>query len=285
MDTIGGPMRWQDAGMREGQAAQGRAAWPADGAGALGSAWRAEAQPPPLGDDVALFHDLDGSLLELAARPDDVVVAPYLPGLLDVLRCYLGGALAIVSGRQIRTLDRLLHPLRLAGAGLHGAELRRAMRGDVESSAPAATGDLAEALRRYFSSDPRILVEDKGLAVALHFRLAPERAAECAAVASALASAMGLAAAPGKMVVEVLSTTANKGQAVQSLMAQAPFAGRRPVFVGDDLTDENGILVAQALGGYGVKVGTGPSVARYRLSSVKAVHRWLATAAGLRNFS
>lgn len=285
MDGMGESMRWQDAGMREGQVGQGRSTWPVHGESALQTTSRLDTPPPPLSADVALFHDLDGSLLELAARPDDVVVAPYLPGMLDLLRQQLGGALAIVSGRQISMLDQLLHPLRLASAGLHGAELRRTLLGEIDAGAPDATGDLAEALRRYFGDDARIVVEDKGAAVALHYRLAPERAAECSAVASALAAAMGLAAAPGKMVIEVLPASVNKGMAVQALMAQAPFAGRRPVFVGDDLTDENGILVVQALGGYGVKVGAGPSSARYRLPGVAAVHRWLAAAAGLRNFS
>lgn len=265
----------QDAGSREGRgAAQGRAA-------------RREAvassPPPPLAHDTALFHDLDGSLLELAMRPDEVVVAPHLPGLLETLQQRLGGALAIVTGRQIQTVDRLLFPLQLPAAGLHGAEMRRA--GAVIETRPAATDGLADALRRYFGDDPQIVIEDKGMAVAVHYRQAPERAAECEAVALALASAMGLAATKGKMVIEVLPPQANKGYAVQTLMEQAPFTGRRPVFVGDDLTDENGILVAQAMGGYGVKVGAGPSAARYRLGSVDAVHRWLAAGAGLRAFA
>jgi len=275
MDSSREQFRRQDAGPRDGRsAAQGRAARPV---GAMPSA------PPPLGDDVALFHDLDGSLLELAPRPDDVVVAPYLTGLLESLRSRFGGALAIVTGRQLQALDRLLHPLRLAGAGLHGAELRR--EGAIVETHSAPTDGLADALRRYFGDDPNILIEDKGIAVAVHYRQAPERAAECEAVASALASAMGLSATRGKMVIEVLPPQVNKGQAVQELMARPPFAGRRPVFVGDDLTDENGILVAQAMGGYGVKVGTGPSAARYRLGSVGAVHRWLAASAGLRDLA
>ena len=274
MNFLSEQMRRQEAGPREGRrAAQGRAARPEA---------MASAAPPPLAQDIALFHDLDGSLLELALRPDEVVVAPHLPGLLETLQHRLGGALAIVTGRQIQTVDRLLFPLQLPAAGLHGAELRRA-GGSVETR-PAATDGLADALRRYFGEDPNILIEDKGMAVAVHYREAPERAAECEAVASALASAMGLAATKGKMVIEVLPPQANKGNAVQTLMELPPFAGRKPVFVGDDLTDENGILVAQAMGGYGVKVGTGPSAARYRLDSVGAVHRWLAAGAGLRKF-
>lgn len=272
MNFLSEQMHRQDAGSREGRsAAQGRAPRPVG----------ITPPPPPLAADIALFHDLDGSLIELAARPDDVVVEAHLPDLLQALERRLGGALAIVTGRQLQTLDRLLHPLRLAAAGLHGAELRRP--GMAIETRPAATDGLADALRRYFGDDPNILIEDKGVAVAVHYRQAPERAAECEAVASALASAMGLSATKGKMVIEVLPPQANKGHAVQTLMERAPFAGRKPVFVGDDLTDENGILVAQAMGGFGVKVGAGSSAARYRLDSVDAVHRWLAAGAGLRN--
>ncbi|AXQ27369.1 trehalose-phosphatase [Solimonas sp. K1W22B-7] len=280
-------MRRQDAGGAGGRGqAQGRAARPSGFMPVMSAMARPDVSlPPALGEDIALFHDLDGSLLELASRPEAVKVAPYLPVLLTALHRRLGGALAIVSGRQIQTLDRLLYPLRLAGAGLHGAELRRDLRGSIETTATAGSGDLPEALRRYFSDDPRIVIEDKGMAVAVHFRLAPERAAECEAVAAALASAMGLSATQGKMVIEVLPPEVNKGQAVQALMTLPPFAGRRPVFVGDDLTDENGILVAQAMGGYGIKVGAGPSVAHYRLGSVPEVHGWLAAGAGLRDFA
>lgn len=240
-------------------------------------------QSPPqiLAGDVALFHDIDGSLLDIAPQPDEVVVAPYLPALLGRLQEALGGALAVVTGRPLATIDRLLAPLRLAGAGLHGAEIRRHPEGGVLREHALAPTGLAEALRRYFADDSRLLIEDKGMTVALHYRHAPERAAECEAVTSALASAMGFSVTRGKMVVEVLPPEANKGEAVRMLMESPPFLGRRPVFVGDDHTDEDGILVAQAMGGYGVKVGEGPSAARYYLASVVEVHRWLARTARL----
>lgn len=286
--------RRQDAGSQDGRsAAQGRAArpvgspWTANRASDL--AWlratRPDMRPPPLNvDEVALFQDLDGSLLELAPTPGQVEVAAYLPGLLHRLNQALGGALAIVTGRPLSAIDRLLHPLLLAGAGLHGAELRRDPLGEVIVGGRIATAGAAEALRQYFAGDERVLIEDKGAAVALHFRLAPERAAECSAVVAALASAMGLAAQQGKMVIEALPPSVNKGQALQWLMALPPFAGRMPVFIGDDLTDENGILVAQAMGGYGIKVGGGPSAAHYHLDSVTEVHRWLAAGVALQDF-
>jgi len=241
-------------------------------------------QSPPLalGDDVALFHDIDGSLIEIAPEPEQVVVARYLPELLGELRGVLKGALAVVTGRRLEVIDRLLQPIKLAGAGLHGAEIRREPDGAVVSQEMRAPLGMAESLARYFADDPRIYIEDKGMTVALHYRAAAERATECQAVASALASAMGFSVTTGKMVVEVLPPEANKGQALRMMMESPPFAGRKPVFVGDDKTDEDGILVAQAMGGYGVKVGEGPSAARYRLPSVTQVHRWLAQAARVR---
>lgn len=249
------------------------------------SAVMAWPDPPPLrATEIALFHDVDGTLLELAPEPDQVCVASYLPGLLTQLREELGGALAVVTGRSLATIDRLLDPATLAGAGLHGAELRRRPGGDILRDDALAPQGVAEALRHYFADDPRILIEDKGLSVALHYRQAPERWAECEAVASALASAMGFGAAEGKLVMEILPAAANKGRAVRTLMESAPFAGRMPVFVGDDLTDENGILVVQAMGGYGIKVGAGPSAAKYRLRGIDEVHRWLAAGARLRDF-
>lgn len=238
-----------------------------------------QSPPQTLAGDVALFHDIDGSLLEIAPNPDQVVVAPYLPALLGAVRNVLDGALAVVTGRPLETIDQMLAPLRLAGAGLHGAEIRRHPEDRVLSDHTQSPQGLAEALHRYFADDPRLLIEDKGITVALHYRHAPERASECEAVVSALASAMGFTVTRGKMVVEVLPPEANKGQAVRMLMESPPFLGRRPVFVGDDRTDEDGILVVQAMGGFGVKVGEGASAARYYLPSVHAVHRWLAQAA------
>ncbi|HSW13376.1 MAG TPA: trehalose-phosphatase [Solimonas sp.] len=246
---------------------------------ALPTPWQ---KPPTVRTaEIALFHDIDGSLLELAADPDQVIVAAYLPALLAELREALGGALAVVTGRPLSVIDQLLTPLRLAGAGLHGAELRSDPEGPILQGPYLDAGGVAEALRLYFAGDPRILVEDKGMAVALHYRHAPMRRAECEAVVGALASTLGLSVTLGKMVVEALPPAANKGQALQQLLRQPPFAGRMPVFVGDDVTDEDGIAVAQALGGYGVKVGPGPSAARYRLDTVRDVHRWLAAGAAL----
>ena len=232
--------------------------------------------PPLLPPQAALFHDLDGSLVELAETPDSIVVAETLPGLLQAVQQMLGGALAIVSGRRLESIDRLLAPLRLAGAGVHGAELRHSPGGAVLRGDAAPMRGIRRELQQSFASDPRIIVEDKGLSVALHYRQAPERMAECHALAADLSLSNGLTMNVGKSVVEILPPGPNKGHATRALLQHPPFAGRLPVFVGDDETDEDGIALVQELGGIGIKVGAGPSAADYRIPDVETVHRWLA---------
>jgi len=234
------------------------------------------APPPVWNEGIALFQDFDGSLVEIAPHPSAVVVTPVLQGLLHNVQQALGGALALVSGRRLNELDHLLPRLQFAGAGAHGAELRNQQASPVAATQHASLHNLAEALRIYFLADPRIVVEDKTLSVALHYRQAVERGAECDALMRDFAAASGLSLCYGKCVVEALPAGIDKGSAVRSLMALPPFKGRVPVFVGDDLTDEHGIAAVQAMGGYGIKVGSGSSAARYRLNSVRDVHRWLA---------
>lgn len=232
--------------------------------------------PPPLSKRAALFLDLDGSLLEIAQQPDAVTVPEHLVPLLDAVRSKLQGALAIVSGRELQFIDRLLTPLRVAGAGVHGAQLRLAPDEDIVSTVAAGLGSLVETLREYFADDPRVLIEDKRLAVALHFRAAPERAQECRKLLADLAEALALNLKPGNMVVEVLPPGPDKGRAVRALMDRPPFFGRLPLYLGDDATDEDGIRVVQEMGGHGVKIGPRPTAARFHLPDVAAVHRWLA---------
>lgn len=231
--------------------------------------------PPLLLAHMALFHDLDGSLVELAETPDRIVVADDLPALLQAVHRMLGGALAIVSGRTLDSIDQLLAPLRLAGAGVHGAELRHSPDGVVLRGDAAPMRGIRRALQQRFADDSRIIVEDKGLSVALHYRQAPERMAECHAIAADLGLSNGLTLNIGKSVVEILPPGPNKGHATRALLQHPPFAGRLPVFVGDDETDEDGIALVQEIGGIGVKVGAGPSAADYRLPDVATVHRWL----------
>jgi len=234
-----------------------------------------ESWPPLLSGTAALYLDFDGTLADIALHPDQVVVREPLPALLLALRERLAGAVAVVTGRPLAAVDALLEPARLAGAGLHGAELRLADGRTARAEHPGSIAALVRALRRRFADDPRLLIEDKGAGVALHFRRAPEREAECAAAMRELAAAAELEVLAGRRVVEARARGTNKGVALQRLAAHAPFSGRQPVFIGDDVTDEDGFAAARKLGGYGIKVGAGATGARYRIGAVGRVHEWL----------
>lgn len=233
--------------------------------------------PTPWDCGIALFNDFDGSLIDIAEHPGEISIAPLLPALLKGVQDTLGGAFALVSGRRINQLDGFFPEFQFACAGVHGAELRCRPGDRIVTDGEVGLQGLAEALRQYFKSDPRILVEDKGLSVALHYRRAPERQVECEGFMQALATEAGLVVQAGKCVLDALSPGVNKGHAVRTLMSAPPFRGRIPVFIGDDLTDEHGIIAAQSLGGYGVKVGSATTAAKFRLPDVAAVHRWLAS--------
>ncbi|WP_043112554.1 trehalose-phosphatase [Solimonas flava] len=237
------------------------------------------ASPPLLAPRDALFLDFDGTLAEIAERPDLVRVPPDLVALIERTQRLLGGALAVISGRPLRQIDEHLLPLQLPGAGQHGAELRVHGNATPQRRAWPGIAAMAADVAARFGADPQLIVEAKGAAVALHYRAAPERAEECQAAMRELAARHGLAVLVGKMVVEARPHGLHKGLAVETLLARPLFAGRRPVFVGDDTTDEDGFEFVQACGGYGVKVGPGDSVARYRLDDVGAVHDWLARSA------
>lgn len=235
--------------------------------------WQTE--PPLLSRRCALYLDFDGTLVDLAPTPDAVRPAEGLTALLADLHDLLGGALAIVTGRRLESVDQWLAPLRFSGVGLHGAQMRLAPGQIDDSGFPPALARLAAELRIAYAGDPRILVEDKGGAVALHYRLAPERAEECGALMRRLALPQGLAVITGHAVVEARPQGVNKGVGVHRLEQVAPFSGRTPVFIGDDATDEDAILAVQALDGAGIRVGSSDSAARHRLADVAAVHRWL----------
>jgi trehalose 6-phosphate phosphatase len=207
-------------------------------------------------DRDALFLDLDGTLLDIAARPDAVRIEPRLRDTLARLSMGMSGALAIVSGRTVAGIDALLAPLRLPAAGIHGAELRLTSRGDVERHAAALPEDLRTELRR-LSSAPGVLVEDKGLAVAIHYRLAPEDAGPALRrrVDEIAAGHPGVQLLAGKCLVEVKPEGVGKGRAIERFMAVAPFTGRRPVFAGDDVTDEDALRVLPRWHGIGIAVG------------------------------
>lgn len=221
-----------------------------------------------------MFLDFDGTLAELAERPHLVRIPAELPGLLACAAAALGEALAIVSGRRLASIDALLQPMRFSGAGLHGAELRLDPR---ESAPPLQRGmDRAAAwLSARLDAGSTLWLEDKGLALALHYRGAPQARDEARELLRQAVEGLDAEIISGHDVFEARPRGANKGAALRALMRVAPFAGRRPVYVGDDTTDEDGIAAAQALGGIGIKVGAGPSAAKFRLDDPAAVRAWL----------
>ncbi len=231
--------------------------------------------------DWALFLDFDGTLVEIAETPDAVRVSPALVPVLRDLNDLLGGAVAVVSGRAIADIDARLGASDFPAAGLHGLELRLDREGEVENAVdPARLDHFRERFGAFVAEHEGLLMEDKGAAVTLHYRRRPDLAeAASEAVERALEGQEGFHALRGKMVIEVKPDGADKGGAVRSLMATPAFEGRVPVYLGDDVTDEHAMQAAAELGGFGIKVGEGETVAAYRLDSVPAVHGWLAAVA------
>lgn len=231
----------------------------------------------------ALFLDVDGTLLHLEEHPDAVEVSDHLRSILKTLEEIFDGAVALVSGRRIEDLDRLFAPIRLRAAGLHGLELRDGEDGMRVIGDPAALDPLRRPLRDFSEANEGLLLEDKDRALALHYRKAPHLAEECRALVRRLTAGResDLRVIDGKMVLEIKPRLSNKGLAVSDLMKTPPFRGRKPVFIGDDVTDEDGFLVVNALGGYSIRVGnkTGSS-ARYQLNDVVAVIDWLESLPG-----
>lgn len=238
--------------------------------------------PPPAHPAWAYFLDLDGTLIDIAPTPAGIVVDRGILDLLAALRQACGGALALISGRSLADLDRHLDGLALPAAGLHGLE-RRGLDGVVRRAAaqPPAWATLRDCLRRLVAAHPGLLLEDKGLAFALHYRQAPNLAGYVHRWVGALLAAhgQGMQMQRGKRVVEIRPSGADKGSAIAEFLARPPFHGRRPVCVGDDLTDEFGFALVNRLHGVSVKVGRGPTCARYRLPDVAAVRDWLVKAA------
>jgi trehalose 6-phosphate phosphatase len=211
--------------------------------------------------EIGLFLDVDGTLLDLAPRPEAVVVKPELLADLQAAERSLGGALALVSGRPIETLDQLFAPLRLCAAGVHGAEIRRRPGGSVVTLAEGHLGDAAwHALNRLLGEFPGSFAENKGVSFAVHY---PDPGTDISRLKQALSSLMERVAAPGQVlkllagraVFEVQVQGFDKGRAIRRFMKQKPFLGRKPVFIGDDEIDRAGFDAALARGGLAYSVG------------------------------
>jgi trehalose 6-phosphate phosphatase len=223
----------------------------------------------------ALFLDFDGTLADLADRPEGVTVAPGLVATLARLRDLLGGAVAVVSGRPLAQLDAFLAPLELPSSGVHGAE-RRSADGTLHHVESSISPDVIASLQAIADAHAGVLVEAKPGAVAMHYRLAPHLEAMCiGAMQRAASYTPGCALLIGKMVAELKPASVSKGTAIDAYLGELPFEGRHPVFAGDDTTDEAGFAVVQSRGGIGIKVGPGASIAATRLPSPAALREWL----------
>lgn len=241
--------------------------------------------PPPALDpaEIALFLDYDGTLIPYAvAAPGRPRADPTLPPLLETLIDETGGATALVTGRGVAELDALIAPLRLPVSGTHGAELRRDAEGPTEVLFRSDDVDAVEAEVRAFAGDAAGLrVERKPMTVVLHFHdrldLEPEIVARARLIGE---DRPDVVPQLGNGIVEFKPAGADKGFGIARLMETPPFSDRRPVFVGDDIPDEAGFAVVEALGGVTIRVGTGASRARHGLADAAAVRVWLRDLAG-----
>jgi trehalose 6-phosphate phosphatase len=239
------------------------------------------AMPFP-GDDLSTYAfllDIDGTLLDLAPSPSEVVVTDGIRRTLTRLKDRSGGALALVSGRALPDIDRTFAPLTFAAIGGHGAELRPCVGGAASRDTAELDLELRRRLAAIAELDRGILVEDKGYAFALHYRRAPDKQQVIEAAVTSVCADPGWGALeilPGKAVLEIKRTGFSKGTAIRKLMTFAPFAGRRPVFVGDDTTDESALAVMPAFNGIGLSVGRVLPGAVGHFSLPEELRNWLA---------
>ena len=227
---------------------------------------------------LALFLDVDGTLLDIEDHPAGVQATPSLVELLARLSVGLDGALSLISGRPVADIDRIFAPARFAAAGAHGAELRLHPDDPVSSPQVSLPASILGQLRAFAGSEPGLLLEEKRSGVSLHFRRAPQLEEQCTAFVHRLLPDIerDFRLIAGKMVFEFAPIDHNKGAAIGEMMLRHPFAGRSPVFVGDDVTDEDGFRAVNALAGITIRVGgIQGSEAAYSLPDVAAVHRWL----------
>ncbi len=233
---------------------------------------------PPIERDDAVFLDFDGTLVDVAADPERVKVGRRLPDLLKGVSTRLGGAVAVVSGRPLADLTRLLYPFEGPAAGIHGLERRTAIGTIIRPAPDPSIAGVRPMLERFAAATPGVALEDKGLALALHIRSKPEQVSACLQVArdAARMADHRLSVTKGKMVIELHPREPNKGHAILTFLGEAPFRARRPLFAGDDGTDDGGFAMVNRLGGVSIQIGPrNRSAALFRLPDVAAVIAWL----------
>ena len=233
---------------------------------------------PPCSPHWAFFLDIDGTLLDIAETPDAAEATRREKSLVRRLHEAAGGALALVSGRSLEAIDDLFAPLKVAAAGQHGVE-RRDARGRVHRGRyPRERLQRAAAsLREFAAAHDGLVFEDKGASFALHYRLAPALEGAAHEVVRRVAASLGdwVEIQTGKRVVELKPAGRDKGMAIEEFLREAPFAERQPVFIGDDLTDEDGFRVVNRAGGHSIKVGGGRTEARWQVADPNAARAWL----------
>ena len=228
----------------------------------------------------AILLDIDGTLLDLAPTPHEVVVPAGLGPMLTALQQRAGGALALVSGRSLADIDRIFAPTRFAAVGGHGAEMRVSAEIDVVAvQAPPMNAELKARLAAIAQLDPRILLEDKGYSLALHFRQVPhiERAIyQAVSAIRADLPSVSFEVLPGKAVCEIKPAGVTKASGVRELLRHPPFCGRRPMFIGDDVTDESVFAIMPDLRGVAYSVGRHAAGVNGVFAAPRDVRRWLA---------
>lgn len=238
--------------------------------------------PPAPQPEWAWFFDIDGTLARIEKSPDAVRVDVGVLELIEALTEHTGGAVALVSGRSLADIDHLFPSILVAAAGQHGAE-RRNRNGDIvrQPTPSAKLLEMRDALRAMEQRHAGLLLEDKGLSLALHYRNVPRLASFVQREVRALYLQMGAGfhMQAGKCVVEIVPVGHTKGTVVSEFMTEHPFNGRVPAFLGDDVTDESAFTVVNNLGGVSIKVGAGPTQAHFRLRDVSSVQQWLSTLA------
>jgi trehalose 6-phosphate phosphatase len=231
---------------------------------------------PTIARDWALFLDVDGTLIDYVPRPDTAIVPSSLLRTLKALSAVVDGGLALVSGRSIAALDELFAPLHLPVAGQHGAEARRADRTETLAPASPVLASILARVNALAEHWPTIMVENKGLTATIHYADIGERTALVMTLSDAIAQCGGaFRLLPSRSAFNVVPQSVDKGRAVTWFMTAAPFAGRVPVFIGDDLTDEEGFAAVASRGGYAIKVGPETrTIASWRIAGPRALHQW-----------